>query len=423
MTWPNFGGLLVGRPVTRAVQGQRNDGARALDLPSVQSADSFADASVGTDDADAHRAAGRRDARRMTIAQVLEVLDLGVPSAMEIELRSKYGTCTLDVQRDLASLVCGRSAAALAIRLRWLGVVICSLGAAAPVFLVFAVHWATGGLGQFVLAYKWPFWLEVWMCVGYWLMVCMELLWYASMQSEIVWMAVKQLSTLWILAMTGVYVAGLGSLFEVGIHRSTWVGLPIYIALMLLFPMITLADALPPKLRLPILRFAAPSGLGTMCIIALVLRLPTAKGTPGELVWSVMGANPVTNLQALAYSATVMVALLLEGVLSAWAFPSELAFIQTSVRAEAPIASPSIALPQTAQRAVCPLWPFVTEDAPGTAATPCFCTGAAQSIEACRLELARLHDTTPEAERPDGHAAIQHRFRKLAHQYAKVQLD
>ena len=40
--------------------------------------------------------------------------------------------------------------------------------------------------------------------------------------------------------------------------------------------------------------------------IALVLRLPTAENTPGKLVWTVMGTDTVTILQALTYSATVM---------------------------------------------------------------------------------------------------------------------
>jgi hypothetical protein len=43
-----------------------------------------------------------------------------------------------------------------------------------------------------------------------------------------------------------------------------------------------------------------------MAAIALVLRLPTAEDTPGQIVWTVMGTDMVTNLQALTYSATVM---------------------------------------------------------------------------------------------------------------------
>jgi hypothetical protein len=235
------------------------------------------------------------------------------------------------VQDDLARMVCGRSAAALAIRLRWVCVVIGALGAAVPVLVIFVAHWASGGLGQFALAYEWPPWLEVWTCVGWWLTVCVFLLWFASMQREIARMALKQVSTLWIIAMTGVFVAALVSLYEFGMHRSTWVDLPAYIGCALGFPLVAMADALPPKLRRPFLRFAGLFGLGAVAMIALVLRLPTAEDTPGELVWTVMGTDTVTNLQALTYSSTVLTVLFAKGVVKSWVFPNRLAFIQTSL--------------------------------------------------------------------------------------------
>ena len=67
-------------------------------------------------------------------------------------------------------------------------------------------------------------------------------------------------------------------------------------------------------------------------MIAIALRLPTAEQTPGKLVWTVMGTDTVTNLQVATYSATVIAVLLAEGVMRAWVFPNELAFIRTSVR-------------------------------------------------------------------------------------------
>ena len=79
--------------------------------------------------------------------------------------------------------------------------------------------------------------------------------------------------------MTGIFVAGLISLYEFGIHR---INLPLYVALALYFPLVTMADALPPGLRLPVLRFAGPFALGCMAAVSLVLRLPTAEGTPGK---------------------------------------------------------------------------------------------------------------------------------------------
>ncbi len=65
------------------------------------------------------------------------------------------------------------------------------------------------------------------------------------------------------------------------------------------YALLPAGDALPPKLRLRILRFLAPFALGRAVAVSLVLRLPTAEDTPGELVWTVMGTDTVTNLQAL----------------------------------------------------------------------------------------------------------------------------
>ena len=87
---------------------------------------------------------------------MLAILGSGIASSMMVELAPCDGPRTFDVQNDLTRMVCGRSAAALAIRLRWVCVVICILAAVVPVLLIFAVHWASGGLGQFALAYEWP---------------------------------------------------------------------------------------------------------------------------------------------------------------------------------------------------------------------------------------------------------------------------
>ncbi len=268
----------------------------------------------------------------MTAQHVLEILALGIPSAMQIELTASVGTLTFDVQNDLASLACGRSAAALAIRLRWQSVAIATLGAVASTAAVIIVHWANGGVGQFAFAYSWPLWVEVWNGVGFWVSMLPVLLWYSSMQRQLVWMALKQPSTLWIIAITVVWVAAWASLYSDGVHQSTWVTVPICIDLLLFFPLIAMADALPPKLRLCVLRYLGPAVCGCTAIIALTLRLPAAENTPGLVVWSVMGTDTVTNLQALTYSSTVMTLLLTKGVLRAWILPDQLAFITTTLR-------------------------------------------------------------------------------------------
>ena len=264
------------------------------------------------------------------------------PSRGVIELTPKHGPRLLDVSRDVSSLL-WQPMAPLVVRLRWLLVVIGILGAAASTLAVFVVHWATGGAGQFALAYQWPWWLEVWFCVGWWTMGFVLLMMYGSLQREVAWMALTLVSTWWIIAMTAVFVAGLVSLYEFGVHRSTWVGLPSYIGCALFFPLIAMADALPPGLRVPVLRIGGPFALGSAASAAMVLRLPTAERTPGELVWSAMGTDTVTNLHAITYSTTVLAVLLAEGTLRAWVFPRELAFITMSVRSAYRSGAPGVA--------------------------------------------------------------------------------
>ena len=243
-----------------------------------------------------------------------------------------HGVRTLEMSRDLASVVFGGPATQLVTRLRWVMVVVITLGAPTPTIVTFVMRWASGGVGQFALAYQWPLWLEVWYCVGWWLALGVVLLWYVSLQRELAWMALKQPSTLWIIAMSGLWVAGLASLSEFGIHRSTWITVPIYINCGLFFPLVAMADALPSAMRLSCLRFFGPTAVMAMGAVAIVLRLPTAEGTPGKLVWTVMGTDTVTNLQVITYSSTVIAVLLAEGVLRAWVFPNELAFIRAKLR-------------------------------------------------------------------------------------------
>ena len=160
----------------------------------------------------------------------------------------------------------------------------------------------------------------------------MVVLLYGSLQRELAWIALKQPSTLWIIAMCGLWGAGFVSLHDFGIQRSTWVTVPLHVTPMLFFPLVAMADAMPPAVRLSVLRYLGLVCLGGTGMIAIALRLPTAEQTPGKLVWTVMGTDTVTNLQVATYSATVIAVLLAEGVMRAWVFPNELAFIRTSVR-------------------------------------------------------------------------------------------
>jgi len=172
------------------------------------------------------------------------------PAQSGIELKVEHDGRSLQISQDLASLVFGRAAAPLVVRLRWVLAVIASLGAPTPTIVTFAVHWASGGVGQFAIAYEWPLWLEVWWCVGWWVTLVVVVLLYGSLQRELAWIAFKQPSTLWIIAMCGLWGAGFVSLHDFGIQRSTWVTVPLHVTPMLFFPLVAMADAMPPAVRL-----------------------------------------------------------------------------------------------------------------------------------------------------------------------------
>jgi hypothetical protein len=211
----------------------------------------------------------------------LEKLSQFTASQCELRLAHTCTRCcslkTVHVPLDLASLVCGLSVAALAVRLRWLGIAMCALGAAGPVLVGFALHWVTGGVGQFALAYQWPLWACGSRCGTAWDRGCL-----CAMQRDIAWMALRQFSTLWIIAMTGFFVAGWVHLSEFGVRRSTWVVLPCYLVCGLLFPLVAMAGALPPAPRLLVLHFGGPFAFAAVGAMALVLRLPTAENMPGR---------------------------------------------------------------------------------------------------------------------------------------------
>jgi len=315
-------------PMTERCTGADLDtrlGTRAA--PTAPLAGSLDDVSVGIDSTHADGV----DADAAYRAHAASFPPLPIDPVGTIELTAKPFP-RLDPSRDVASLVFGRAAAPLVIRLRWVLAVIASLGAPTPTIVTFAVHWASGGVGQFAIAYEWPLWLEVWWCVGYWVSFGVVVLLYGSLQRELAWIALKQPSTLWIIAMCVLWGAGFVSLHDFGIQRSTWVTVPLHVTPMLFFPLVAMAEAMPPAVRLSVLRYLGLVCLGGTGMIAIALRLPTAEQTPGKLVWTVMGTDTVTNLQVATYSATVIAVLLAEGVMRAWVFPNELAFIRTSVR-------------------------------------------------------------------------------------------
>jgi hypothetical protein len=111
--------------------------------------------------------------------------------------------------------------------------------------------------------------------------MCVQLVCFASMQREIAWMALKQVATLWIIAMTGVFVAALVSLYEFGVHRSTWVDLPVYIGCALFYPLIAMADAL---------------GLGSSALLSSGVLLTSPFGYASAVSLAVSGAGQGGNL-------------------------------------------------------------------------------------------------------------------------------
>ena len=241
------------------------------------------------------------------------------------------GVRTFDVARDVASLVFGVSVADLAVRFRWPCIALAIVGGVAPIMVVFWAHWARGGWGEYALAYPRPYWNDLWQAAGVWATVPVLLLWFGSLQKDVAWLALKQPSTWWVTLMAAVFTAGDASHLTFALQRELWIDLPVYICCMLIFPLVAMADALPPGLRLPMLRFAGTGLMGLMAVMAVLPRLPSAADAPGCVLWAVLGVDMITNIQASAYSSTVLVALLAEGSAHAWMWPNQLAFIREPI--------------------------------------------------------------------------------------------
>ena len=64
---------------------------------------------------------------------------------------------------------------------------------------------------------------------------------------------------------------------------------------------------------------------------AITLRLPAAKNTPGQLTSAVFGVDTLTNLEAVQRTATFVVIMMIEGVLSAWTRPDTAAYMAGSL--------------------------------------------------------------------------------------------
>ena len=81
--------------------------------------------------------------------------------------------------------------------------------------------------------------------------------------------------------MTCVFVAGDAHNLTIALQRELWIDLPVYIALLLFFPLVAMADALPPGLRVYVMRYLVSGVMSLLALLALALRLPAAAGTPG----------------------------------------------------------------------------------------------------------------------------------------------
>jgi hypothetical protein len=83
--------------------------------------------------------------------------------------------------------------------------------------------------------------------------------------------------------MTCVLVAGDAHNLTVALQRELWIDL------LLFFPLVAMADALPPGLRVYVLRYLVSGAMSLLAFLALALRLPMAADTPGCVQRGVMG--------------------------------------------------------------------------------------------------------------------------------------
>ena len=143
--------------------------------------------------------------------------------------------------------------------------------------------------GDFALSYPSPLAHDIWRATSYWLCIIAVLLNVVSMQAQIAGILIRNPHTLLVIVISLVWTASLVKLWSWELERNLLLDLPRYVCHALIWPIIRMADALPPKVRSIVLRYFSMASSIPLVLIAVWLRLPRAPLAPGNARLNVIG--------------------------------------------------------------------------------------------------------------------------------------
>jgi hypothetical protein len=195
--------------------------------------------------------------------------------------------------------------------------------------------------GDFALSFPSPAAHDIFRAMSYWLCIVALFLNIASLQAQLASMVIRTPHTIFVIGLSALWVTSLGLLWSGELERSLLLDFPRYVCHALMWPIVSMSDALPPKVRIFVLRYFCLAASLPMFGIAVSLRLPRASFAPGNERLRVIGMIFPSALELMSMCSVLLGLLLLEGVWRAWVHSDELAYprIFTSllwVKAEVP---------------------------------------------------------------------------------------
>ena len=238
----------------------------------------------------------------------------------------------LDVQNDLASFFIGRSCVQ-SVQNKW--------------FLRFTVIWSifTFSLNLFLqLRFKdcssssslndsCPVYIQIALNSALIVAFVYIIFFYCSLQRNLLFRIVKTPTTIWIFLVTLVYTFSAIHFRWRNLGAQAVIYSPLYLVTFSIFPLVSVSDALPGKLRKNFLRWIGIVVIG-VSINAFVQKVKTDE-TIEDLEKGLIvsfGSEKITDTSIATRILPILIVLLAEGVVNAWVRPDELAFSYTGVK-------------------------------------------------------------------------------------------
>jgi len=181
-----------------------------------------------------------------------------------------------------------------------------------------------------------PLWGEALLCASSSLLLACVIALYGSMQRQIVKRVLLQAGTMYIWATSVVFVLfGMTPSYAYSpVRGSIWFYAPYLFTLAIGFPVIAMSDALPAKVRRPIVLYVAPLAVVYSIYLSVALRMPGAQASTENVFLYNAGAETMTSFDLRLECLGILGCLLARGALNAWVWPGRMAYMHAKINAE-----------------------------------------------------------------------------------------